>query len=284
MTSTIFVRKADGSTQLFDAMKVVKTCLRMGARRRIAEKIRRDIEEKIYDGIETRDILQMIYSQLQHYQPKLLHLTDLRKALSLLDPRAFEVYIQQLLLEHGFKVTPNQIIQGKCIAHEIDALASKGGQIYLVEIKHHVNYHSLTGLDESRIARAVFEDITEGYQVGMNLYNLNRAMIITNTKFSEHSIQYSQCRGIDQIGWSFPRGQGLQDLIEEKRFHPLTYLKGLDRGLSDTLTSLGIIALKQIINTNSKELAWRTGRPQRALDKLIHQARLLEKRTCIHEG
>jgi hypothetical protein len=283
MTSTIFVRKADGSTQEFDAGKIVKTCLRMGASRQIAEKIAHDIEEQIFNGIDTRDILQMIYSQLRQFKPEISHLTDLRKALSLISPHTFEIFIQQLLQEHGYEVAPNQIVQGKCIAHEIDAIASKGDQIYLVEIKHHVNYHSPTGLDESRIARAVFEDITEGYQAGLNPYRINRAMIVTNTKFSEHSLRYSQCRGIDQIGWSYPIHQGLQDLIEEKRFHPLTCLKGLDKDLYQSLTTAGIIALKQIINTSPTELAWRTGRSQQATDKLIHRARLLEKKTRIHD-
>ena len=192
----------DGSLQQFDAAKVVKTCIRLGASRQTAEKIALEIEKQIHDGIRTRDILQMIYSKLRHYKPEISHLTDLRKALSLISPHDFEVYIKQLLKEHGYEVTSNQIVQGKCIAHEVDAIASKGNHVYLVEIKHHVNYHSLTGLDESRIARAVFEDITDGYQERMNSLQINRAMIVTNTKFSDHSLQYCKCRGIDQIGWS----------------------------------------------------------------------------------
>ena len=283
MTSPKFVQKADGSLQRFDAAKVMKTCLRLGASQRIAEKIAHEIEEQIYDGMRTRDILQMIYSKLRLYKPEISHLTDLRQALSVISPRAFEVYIQQLLREHGYKVTPNQIVQGKCIAHEVDAIASKGDQVYLVEIKHHVNYHSPTGLDESRIARAIFEDITDGYQEGKNTLQINRTMIVTNTKFSDHSLQYGKCRGIDQIGWSFPINEGLQDLIEAKQFHPLTCLKGLDEGLYSALISNDIISMKQIINTNPSELAWRTGRSQQAMDKLIHRARLLEKKTRIHD-
>jgi len=277
------VQKADGSLQQFEAAKVVKTCLRFGASRRTAEKIAFEIEKQIHDGMRTRDILQMIYSKLRLYKPEISHLTDLRKALSLISPRDFEVYIQQLLREHGYSVTPNQIIQGKCIAHEVDAIASKGNQVYLVEIKHHVNYHSPTGLDESRIARAVFEDITDGYQKGTNSLQINRTMIVTNTKFSDHSLQYSKCRGIDQIGWSYPINNGLQDLIEEKQFHPLTCLKELDEDLYSALISNDIIAMKQVINTSPSELAWRTGRSKQAMDKLIHRARLLEKKTGIHD-
>jgi hypothetical protein len=277
------VQKADGSLQQFEAAKVVKTCLRLGASRRTAEKIAFEIEKQIHDGMRTRDILQMIYSKLRLYKPEISHLTDLRKALSLISPRDFEVYIQQLLREHGYSVTPNQIIQGKCIAHEVDAIASKGNQVYLVEIKHHVNYHSPTGLDESRIARAVFEDITDGYQQGTNSLQINRTMIVTNTKFSDHSLQYSKCRGIDQIGWSYPVNNGLQDLIEEKQFHPLTCLKELDEDLYSALISNDIIAMKQVINASPSELAWRTGRSMQAMDKLIHQALLLEKKTGIHD-
>ena len=276
------MQKADGSLQQFDAAKVVKTCLRLGASRRTAEKIALEIEKQIHDGMRTRDILQMIYSKLRLYKPEISHLTDLRKALSLISPRDFEVYIQQLLREHGYSVTPNQIVQGKCIDHEVDAIASKGNQVYLVEIKHHVNYHSPTGLDESRIARAVFEDITDGYQKGTNSLQINRTMIVTNTKFSDHSLQYSKCRGIDQIGWSYPVNNGLQDLIEEKQFHPLTCLKELDEDLYSALISNDIIAMKQVINTSPSELAWRTGRSKQSMDKLIHRARLLEK-TGIHD-
>jgi hypothetical protein len=279
LTAPKFVQKADGSLQQFDAAKVLKTCLRLGASRRSAEKITLEIEEQIHDGTRTQDILQMIYSKLPLLKPAILHLTDLRKALSLIRPRAFEVYIQQLLREQGYKVNPNQIIQGKCITHEVDAIASKEDQVYLVEIKHHVNYHSLTGLDESRIARAVFEDVTDGYQEGMNSLQINRAMIVTNTKFSDHSLQYSKCRGIDQIGWSFPINKGLQDLIEEKHFHPLTCLKGLDEGLYSALTANDIIAMKHVVNTSPSELAWRTGRSQQAIDKLIRNARLFLKKT-----
>ena len=73
----------------------------------------------------------------------------------------FEVFVRVLLANKGFEVSPNRIIPGKCVEHEVDAIARKGGLTYFVEAKHHVNYHTPTGLDESRIARAILEDISE---------------------------------------------------------------------------------------------------------------------------
>jgi len=90
----------------------------------------------------------------------------------------FERFIQILLSEYNYDITPNQIIKGRCSEHEVDAVARKDGITYIVEIKHHFNYHMPTGLDIPRIARAVFEDITEGFKLGLNNLRVDKAMII----------------------------------------------------------------------------------------------------------
>lgn len=130
----------------------------MSATRGIAEKI----EMKIYDGVETRKILKMIFRQSRRYRPAVGHQIDLRKALTLMKPKPnFERFVQILLKEHGYKVSPNQIINGKCTEHEVDAIVRKNGETYIVEVKHHFKFHTPTGLDVSRNARAVCEDVTE---------------------------------------------------------------------------------------------------------------------------
>ena len=45
----------DGSRQLFDREKVVRTCLRMGANRNIAYEIVREVEHQLYDGMTTEE-------------------------------------------------------------------------------------------------------------------------------------------------------------------------------------------------------------------------------------
>ena len=40
------------------------------------------------------------------------------------------------------------------------------------------------------------EDVIEGFEVGLNNLEIERAMIVTNTKFSEHARQYGKCRKI----------------------------------------------------------------------------------------
>ncbi len=214
----VFVTKADGTKQLYDKNKVVKTCLKMGASQKTAEEIAHKIENRAYEGISTKKILQMIFIFMRRYKPTISNVYDLRTGISVMSPKPeFELFVRTLLENHGFKVEPNQILIGKCTTHEVDAIARKDANTYFIEAKHHQSYHSLTGLDESRIARAIFEDITESYEIGKSNLKIDRAMLITNTRFSYQAVQYGNCRNILQIGWNEPKGFSLQKLIEEKK-------------------------------------------------------------------
>lgn len=245
----------------------------MGATPAAAEAIADEVEAKIYDGIETRKVLQMVYKLLKKHKPSVKHQIDLRKALSLLGSAPdFERFIQLLLKEHGYKVIPNQIVRGRCVEHEVDAIATKNGKTCLVEVKHHSRPHTRTNLDVSRISRAVFEDVTEGYELGLNSLKVDYAMIVCNTKMTEHAKRYAECRGIRHIGWSSPPNHDLQTMIEEKQAYPITFIKGLNAANRRMLTSNGIILLKQLTETNPKKLRRQTGISSGKLESILASA------------
>jgi hypothetical protein len=270
----VFVTKADGSKQLFDREKVVRTCLRMGANRRIAFEVADKVEARLYNGIPTSKVLQMIFRLLRKHKPTIRHFLDLRKGLSLMSSKPeFEKFVQILLAHHGFEVSPNQIIRGKCVGHEVDAIARKDGVTYFVESKHHSNYHTPTGLDESRIARAVLEDVTEGFVLGKSDLKIDRAMIVTNTRYSEHARRYGKCRNVLQIGWSSPINLGLQNMIEEKELYPLSCLRGLKSENRMQLVNSGIVLMKQLVEEEPSKLAIETGIPREILKKIIEKAK-----------
>ena len=269
----VFVTKADGSKQLFDREKVAKTCLRMGADRRIAFEVADEVEARLYDGIPTRKVLQLIFRLLRKHKPAIRHFLDLKKGLSLMNSKPeFEKFVQILLAHHGFEVSPNRILKGKCVGHEVDAIARKDGVTYFVEAKHHSNYHTPTGLDESRIARAVLEDVAEGFALGKNDVKIDRAMIVTNTRYSEHARRYGKCRNILQIGWSSPKTLGLQNMIEEKKLYPLSCIKGLNSETKMKLVNSGIVLIKQLLEEEPSKLAEETGISRETLKKVIEKA------------
>jgi hypothetical protein len=272
--SKICVTKADGTKQPFQRYKIVNTCLRMHVSKKDAEAIADKVEKRLYDGIPTRRILEMVFDYLQRDRPPFKNRIDLRRAISLVRPRPdWERFVQMLLGELGYVVTPNQIVRGRCVEHEIDAVARKDDEIVLVEIKHHYKYHTPTGLDVCRQIRATFEDITEGFDMDLNSINVNKSMVVCNTKFSNHARRYAKCRGIDHIGWKAPPEQGLDQIINEKKFHPVTLIKNLDRTTKEKLGDKGIVLLRQLTEGNISELSKKTGVKSDTLDGLAQKAK-----------
>jgi Holliday junction resolvase-like predicted endonuclease len=270
----VYVTKANGARQLFDREKLVRTCLRVGASRRIAEEVAGRVEDQLYDGIPTSKILQLTFRLLRKYKPAIRHILDLRRGLSLMGSKPeFESFVQVLLARNGFKVAANRIVTGKCAEHEVDAIAKKDGVTYFVEAKHHVSYHSPTGLDESRIARAILEDVTEGFELGRSSLRIDRAMIVTNTRYSEHAMRYGECRNILQIGWRSPGNLSLQNLIEEKNLYPLSCLRGLKKENRTKLVNSGVVLMEQLFEGELISLARRTGIHKKTLNQIIEKAK-----------
>ena len=257
-----FVTKFDGRKQPFDKSKIIRTCLRMHASFEQAKEIADKIESKAYDGIPTKKILQMIFTYLKKYRPEIEHEIDLKEAIASLKPKPdFEKFVQLLLQEFGYKVIPNQIVAGKCVEHEIDAIAEKDEEKIFVEIKHHLNPHTYTGVDICLETFARLLDLKEGFEAGLNKINFTKALIICNTKFSEHAKKYAEAKGIQLIGWREPEEKGLERMIEEKKLYPITFLKILDKESQEKLVNSGIVLLKQLMEQEPKELSRKTKIP-----------------------
>ncbi len=276
----VYVTKADGSTQLYSREKVVQTCLRMGADQETAERVAMQVEHRLYEGIPTRKVLQLIFSLLRKPKPAVRHLFDLRRGISLMEPKPeFELFIQVILEHTGFEVKHNMILKGLCGEHEADAIAVKNGLTYFVEAKHHENYHALTGLDETRIARAILEDVTEGYTAGVTKTKIDKAVIVTNTKYSQHALNYGGCRGILQIGWTSPEGSGLRDAVEKHKLYPLSCLRGVDVETRLRLVDAGIVLIRQVLEHDAHYYEHKLGLPHQTvtdlMEKAAHTARTL---------
>ena len=185
----------------------------------------------------------------------------------------FEAFVRVLLAHSGFQVKPNTILRGLCGEHEVDAIATKDGLTYFVEAKHHFNYHTLTGLDESRIARAIIEDVTEGYASDAAKIKIDSAMIVTNTRYSEHAINYGRCRGIFQVGWASPEGFGLREVVEKHKLYPLSCLRGVSTETRLRLVEAGIVLIKQLLEQDSRYIERKIGLSNEVVLSIMEKAR-----------
>lgn len=265
------VRKADGSFQQFDRNKVLRTCHKLKLSQAEAEDVLSEIEQKIYEGITTKRIIEMIFDHGKKHKEHLGYMIDLREAISLMRSKPdFEKFVALIVEHDGYKTLTNKILQGKCIDHEIDVIAIKGNEIIYIEVKHHDQFHTFTGLGTFLEINSTFEDLKEGYLAHMQQYNMTRCMLVVNTKISEHARKYSGCRGIAYLGWKSPENSGIEKYIDEKFLYPITIIRGLDRNTLNILGDRGIFTLKQLTQENLGEIP---GINHNVLQDLIYKAR-----------
>jgi hypothetical protein len=249
----IYVTKADGSKQPFDKQKIINTCLRLQATPEQAQSIADKIGAKAYDGIPTKKILQMIFQYMKKYRPAIGYQIDLKQAIAMLRSKPdFEIFVAKLFEAMGYEVDTNLIIQGKCIEHEIDVVARKGNEIILIEVKHHVNHHTYSGLDVFLQLNSTLEDLKLGYESGKNNFKFTKAILICNTKVSDHARRYALCKGLEFIAWKFPQEKGLERLIEDYKLYPITFLKEIERNEAYKLADVGIVTVKQLLDDVEK--------------------------------
>ena len=80
-------------------------------------------------------------------------------------------------------------------------------------------------------------------------YDFKEAIIVTNTKFSDHATKYTLCKNknMSLVGWNYPNPEGnLTDLIEKKKAYPLTMLK-LDSVTIDKLFDLSVHDIRDFV-------------------------------------
>jgi hypothetical protein len=268
------VRKFDGSMQEFDRNRIVHTCLRNGASEETAGRIADRIERELSEGMTTKEILGLVWRYLGRHHPESQSRVDLRLALSLLRPRPdFEIYASLILRSLGYSVESNKIMRGKCVEHEVDAIAQKEDRTYYVEIKHHDRMHTYTPLDVPMKVWATLQDLAEGKKLGYHNVNFTNSMILCNTKFTNHACAYADCVGIDRIGWKSPSPNGLESIIEHNGLYPVTLLKEVDRRLQRLLVDNGILMLRQLLEEDATILTERRKISTSQLSSLRNKSR-----------
>lgn len=269
----VMVVKADGFSEPFNREKVFKTCLKLCGSVELAEKVSKRVEEQVYDGISTREILSTIFRVMAEYKPAMAYRVDLRTSLSLLRSKPdFENFVSHIFRNLGYEVERNIIVQGFCIEHEVDVLASRNGERIYVEVKHHMNPHMYVKLDVVEKVWATILDIREGYEKGLNTLNISRPLVATNTKFTNHAYRYAKCRGIDLLGWGATDGMDLEKLIVGFKQYPVTILKGFDLNTLYRVIDLGYVTVKQLADSTASRLL-EAGLPEDDANLLVERAR-----------
>ncbi|HDR52989.1 MAG TPA: ATP-binding protein [Mariniphaga anaerophila] len=247
--STILIRKASGEEEPFRMNKLKQSLRNAGAEEEVIEQVASDIESWITDGITTQKIYGRAFSLLRKKKKYAASRYKLKKAIMELGPTGypFEHFIGKVLEVQGFKTEVGQVVNGKCVTHEVDVIATRNNEQYFVECKYGTSQGKVFNVQVPLYIRSRVNDIIEKCKEdekynGFNFYG----WVVTNTRFSSDAIDYGTCSGLNLLSWDFPTNKGLKDIIDRDKIFPITVLHNLTKAQKQELMDNGIVICRQI--------------------------------------
>ena len=261
----MFVTKASGKKEEFMPEKISRSLMRAGASKKLATEIVKQVEAKAYDGITTREILDMALKILSVEKPHVSERYDLKRGIMNLGPAGFvfEKFFAEILKNYGYETQVGQMIKGRLSTHEIDIVAKKK-YLYMVECKYHNSLGVYTDLKVALYTYARFLDLKNKFDF---------PWIVTNTRVSDKAMSYSKGVGIKLTSWSYPEKESLRDLITQKKLYPVTILRSVDAHVKWKLSVANIFFARDLLELSVQELKERTKLKDSVLRSLISDAK-----------
>ncbi|MDX1285859.1 MAG: restriction endonuclease, partial [Draconibacterium sp.] len=244
MNKSVLIKKYSGEYEAFDVNKLINSLRRSRADEDIIQDIAPKVQEQIEEGMTTKKIYQLAFKMLKRKSRVSASKYKLKKALMELGPTGFpfEKLVGKLLAHEGFDTEVDVIVQGNCVQHEIDVIAQKDNNHYMIECKYHSDQGRFCNVKIPLYIHSRFLDVEKQWkhQKGHEA-KLHKGGVYTNTRFTTDAIQYGKCVGMLMTSWDYPRGNGLKDRIDKSGLHPLTALTTLTKAEKTKLLDQGII-------------------------------------------
>lgn len=244
----IFIIKTNGTREPFDSKKLYRSLIVAGATDLEANEVVDHIERELEEGMTTNIIFEHALNLLRRIKKPIAARYSLKRAIAELGPSGFpfEKFIAELFKVRGFNVETNQFVYGKCAQHEIDVVMWNDEKLLMAEAKFHNELGIKSDMKVALYIKARFDDIKSEPQFYGRKRMLDEGMLITNTKFTDKAIKYSQCAGIKLMGWNYPKEKNLHSLIEDLALHPVTCLSTLSAQEKKSLLDKGIVLCRDV--------------------------------------
>ena len=245
------LRKADGTEEEFRPDRLTASLQRAGAGEHAAERIAEDITRSLVDGTPSREVYARAFTLLRKEARPVAARYSLRRALLELGPTGhpFEDFIGRLFEKEGWQMKTRQMIRGKCVMHEVDFYAShpEKNEFLAAELKYHNDPGYKTDLKVALYVKARFDDIFACDPV-VRACPIDRGMLVTNTKFTTDAVSFSECAGVELLGWSYPLGNGLFERMCRSKIYPVTTLTTLSRSEKRLLIDARVATVDQVLS------------------------------------
>jgi hypothetical protein len=221
----------------------------------------------------------MAFNLLKEQSNHLAAKYHLKGAIMELGPSGFpfEKYIGEILRYQGYKTTVGEIVQGKCVSHEIDVIAELGEEYFMIECKYHNQPGTVSDVKIPLYIQARFKDVeAQWIKLPGHESKSHIGWVVTNTRFSTDAIQYGNCAGLKLLGWDYPLKEGLKDLIDRLGLYPITCLTTLTKVEKQRLLDKNIVLCKEL--SDDRQHLERTGVTPTRLKRVLEEV----ERLCEH--
>lgn len=238
----IYIKNTEGATETFDITTLQESLFKAGAQPTVVDKIIRTITEDLKvksetsgNNKETSDVTEIYkkaFAMLKKMQVSAAARYSLRRSIMEIGPTGFpfEEFVAELFKAQGYSTLTDQMVLGKCVAHEVDVIAWNKKKLIMAEVKYHNELAGKTDLKVALYVKARIDDLSANkYQYTENTpaRKLDEGWLVTNTKFTESALNYSECSNLRLLSWNYPKKGNILDLIEKYKLHPVTCLTSL---------------------------------------------------------
>ncbi|MDD5252001.1 MAG: ATP cone domain-containing protein [Patescibacteria group bacterium] len=262
--------KSDKRRVEYNPDKIRKTLRRAGAKPDLIERVLKNVEAKLKDGMTTKHLYAIVRHELRRASRVIARRYNLRDSLLKLGPAGFkfEKYVASILTAYQYEAeTPEDELSGLCVRHEIDVIARKNGRSVMIEAKFRNRLGDTVTLKDTMATWSAYLDLVDGAKSG-KCPHFDELWIVTNGRFSERALQFGACRGIRMVGWGGDE-HSLPRLVDHATLYPITVVDDLRQWELDGFASKGLMLCREIADEDPRKLAKQVGLPSERAGKII---------------
>lgn len=267
-----YVQKSTGETEIFSQEKLKQSLMRSGAEPGVIERIVSEILEWMevetkrlsetsdsvrwgqagmdsVFAIPSKKIYTMAFSLLRKRTTSNAARYKLKSAMMEMGPTGhpFEHFAGEIYKALGYDVEVAKTLDGYCVTHEVDVIATKNGEQRFIECKYYQSTGKNANVQVPLYIRSRVDDIIKFRKTRAEYDGFGfSGGVVTNTRFTEDAEKYGECCGLHLLSWDYPKGNGIREIIDKFRLYPITSLTSLSKSDKQILMDNGVVTCRQI--------------------------------------
>jgi len=245
----LIVTKASGEEVVFSMDKLRQSLRNSGATEEQVEKVIKAIEPQLFNGISTKKIYTWAFSILKKSTGSVAAKYQLKKAITEFGPSGFpfEKFIGKLFERKGYHVKVGIIVQGTCVSHELDVVASSEKEHMMMECKFHSTQGKMSDVKVPLYIHSRFNDVKSQWLLNKQLKDKQlKAWVVTNTRFSPDAQRYGTCVGLNLLSWDYPLNESIKVMIDHYKHYPITCLTLLTKPEKEHLLENNVVLCSEL--------------------------------------